>query len=428
MAWRDHIREDLVPRWLSGGGPTVRAPTPSEASLPARVWVCLAMAVGIGMTVACGSTGRMGGHPVGQDQAAFGQQICAVPGPPGPGYHNPIAVSAPTASRLSGAGSSSVAPMMSVWAKQYAAQGGTRIAYQPIGSGGGVAQVLAGTVDFGASDLPMTPAELARANGPVLHVPVTLGAVAVVYHVHGLGSAVRFDGDVLGRIYSGRITRWDDVALQRLNPGLDLPKRPVVVVHRAEASGTTAVWTGFLTRTSPSWVAALGSGHSAGKQVVWPVGLAGKGNDGVSAMLWQVDGAIGYVELTYALDQGLPYGQVRNRAGRFVQPCPATVTRATEGLTYPTDLRMGPVDGPDPEAYPIVGMTYVLIDAGQPDRTVAVALVNFLAWALTAGQDLAAPAGYAPLGADLQRRAYDQLRAITVDGIAVVPASTARPP
>lgn len=394
-----------------------------------RLGVCLAFVVAVGSAAAgCGGTGLGGDDPVGQDQAAFGEQICAAPGPPGPGYRNTIAVPPPTASRLSGAGSTFAAPMMSVWAKRYALQGGTQVAYQPIGSGGGVAQVLADTVDFGASDVPMTSAELAGAAGPVLHVPVTLGAVAVVYHVRGLGSGVRFDGDVLGRIYSGQTTRWDDAALRRLNPGLRLPDRPVVVVHRADASGTTAVWTDYLTRTSPSWVAALGPGRSAGKQVVWPVGLAGKGNDGVSGMLGQVDGAIGYVELAYALDQGMAYGQVRNRAGRFVQPCPATVTRTTEGIAYPPDLRMSLTDGLDPHAYPIVGTTYVLVDQAQAERAAAAALVNFLSWVLTAGQDLAAPAGYAPLGADLQRRAYDQLRAITVDGTALVAATSAPPP
>jgi phosphate transport system substrate-binding protein len=392
-----------------------------------RVWMQVASGVAMALVAGCGSTGRIDQWPAGGDDAAFGEQICTVPGYASPGYRNTIAAPASSASRLSGAGSSFVAPMMSVWAKRYALQGGTQVAYQPIGSGGGVAQVLAGTVDFGASDVPMTPAELARSAEPVLHVPVTLGAVAVVYHVRGLGSGLRFDGEVLGSIYSGRIARWDDPALQRLNPGLRLPARPVVVVHRADASGTTAVWTDYLTRTSPSWVAALGPGHSAGKQVVWPVGLAGKGNDGVSGMLGQVDGAIGYVELAYALDQGLPYGQVQNRAGRFIQPCPATVTRATEGVDYPPDLRMSLTDGPDRDAYPIVGTTYVLIDAEQADRAVAAALVSFLAWALTSGQDLAAPTGYAPLGAELQRRAYGQLRAITVSGTAVVRAGPARP-
>lgn len=371
----------------------------------------------------CGGPGATDVRVGGPDPSAFGRQRCAEAGADRPGYANPIGMVAPGAPRLSGAGSTFVAPIMSVWAQRYAAERGTRVAYQPIGSGGGVAQALAGTVDFGASDTPMTDAEAARARGgSVLHVPVTLGAVAVAYHVRGLGSGVRFDGEVLGRIYSGQLTRWDDAALRRLNPDRVLPAKAVVVVHRADASGTTAVWTDFLTRTSPSWVAAFGPGRSSGKQVVWPVGLAGKGNDGVSGMLAQVDGAIGYLELAYVLAQGLPYGQVRNRAGGFVQPCPATVTRATVGVDLPADLRTGFTDGPDRDAYPVTGTTFVLVVAEQPDRARAAALVGFLAWVLTAGQDLAASVGYAPLGPELQRLAYGKLRAVTVDGVPLAPA------
>jgi phosphate transport system substrate-binding protein len=371
--------------------------------------------------VACGGT-----EPYGGTEPGFGEQICGTSGSDRPGYQDSIGPLPHSARRLSGAGSTFVAPIMSVWAKRYADERGIRVAYQPIGSGGGVAQVTAGTVDFGVSDTPMTAAESARAGGrSVLHIPVTLGAVVPAYHLHGVGSGVRFDGETLGRIFTGGIGRWSDPALQRLNPVLRLPDIPIVVIHRSDASGTTAVWTDFLTKASPSWVSALGVGRSAGKQVIWSVGLAGKGNDGVAGMLAQVDGAIAYLELSYALSQGVPYGQVRNRSGAYIQPCPATVTEATDGVVYPPDLQISLTDGPQALAYPITGATYLVMYADQRDAPAAAALVSFVGWVLTVGQDLVATLGYAPLGPALQRMAYTQLGAITVDGAAVAGARPA---
>jgi phosphate transport system substrate-binding protein len=359
-------------------------------------------------------------EPYGGSGPGFGEQICGTPGGGGPGYQD-TTDARPSAARLSGAGSTFVAPVMSVWARRYADERGVRVAYQPIGSGGGVAQVTAGTVDFGVSDTPMTAVESARAGGrPVLHIPITLGAVVPAYHLHGVGSGVRFDGETLGRIYTGAVSRWNDPALRELNPTLRLPDLPIVVIHRSDASGTTAVWTEYLTKASPSWVSAVGAGRSAGKQVVWPVGLAGKGNDGVAGMLAQVDGGFAYLELSYALSQGVPYGQVRNRSGAFTQPCPATVTMATEGVVYPPDLTVSLTDGPDPDAYPITGLSYLLVFARQRDPATAAGLVSFVAWVLTAGQDLVAPLGYAPLGPGLQRLAYAKLTRITVAGPAAL--------
>lgn len=358
----------------------------------------------------------------------FGDQICAgAAGDDVPGYSDPVKVRPAGASRLSGAGSTFVAPMMSAWAKRYADERGTQVAYQPIGSGGAIAQLNAGTVDFGASDVPMSDAEYAAAGTPMLHIPVTLGAVVPAYHVSGLGSGLRFDAETLGGIFGGTIHRWSDVALRRLNPQLALPDQAIVVVHRSDASGTTAVWTDFLTRRSKAWTGVVGLGRGAGKQVVWPVGLGGRGNDGVAGMLAQVDGAIGYLELSYVLAQGVPYGQVLNQAGRFVQPCPATVATATEGLAYPDDLRMSFVDSPQPDGYPIVGATFVIVRAGQHDPATAATLVAFLAWALTVGQDMAAPMGYAPLGRQLQERAFAKLGLITVRGSPVASGTIASP-
>lgn len=385
-----------------------------------RRYVSVAVAVAALVLSSC-ATGEGAGST---DRPGFGAQICGRTGDDVPGYAASVPVLPAGARRLSGAGSTFVAPVMSVWAERYAQRTGVRVAYQPIGSGGGVAQVNAGTVDFGASDTPMTAAERADAGpGRVLHVPVTLGAVVPAYHVRGLGPGVRFDGEVLGGIFAGRIRRWDDEALRRLNPQVRMPDKPIVVVHRSDASGTTAVWTDFLTKRSPTWIAALGPGRSSGKQVLWPVGLAGKGNDGVAGMLGQVDGAIAYVELSYVLSQGLPYGQVRNRAGAYIQPCAATVRRAADGVEYPADLTVSFTDGPDPDAYPIVGTTFVLVHAEQTDAAVAAALVNFLAWVLTTGQDLTAAIGYAPLGSRLQQLASAQLRAITTGGTSLLPAA-----
>jgi phosphate transport system substrate-binding protein len=383
------------------------------ASRRLRLAVC---GITIGALAACAVPTPYGGTSPG-----FGEQPCGTPGSDRPGYRDVLDLPPLVARRLSGAGSTFVAPVMSTWARRYADERGVRVAYQPIGSGGGVAQVTAGTVDFGASDTPMTAVELAKAGGrPVLQIPVTLGAVVPAYHLPGLGSGLRFDGETLGRIYTGAINRWNDPALRKLNPTLRLPDLPIVVIHRSDSSGTTAVWTEYLTKASPSWVSAVGAGKSSGKQVVWPVGLAGKGNDGVAAMLAQVDGGIAYIELSYALSQGVPYGQVRNRSGNSIQPCPATVTKATEGLVYPSDLTVSLTDGPDPDAYPITGLTYLLVYARQPDLATATGLVGFFAWALTVGQDLVAALGYAPLGPRLQRLAYAKLGSITVDGAAVL--------
>jgi phosphate transport system substrate-binding protein len=356
-------------------------------------------------------------EPYGGGGPGFGEQICAGPGGDRPGYVDTIGVLPGSARRLSGAGSTFVAPVMSTWARRYADDRAVRVAYQPIGSGGGVAQVSAGTVDFGASDTPMTALEATKTRGrTLLHIPVTLGAVVPAYHLHGVGAGVRFDGETLGRIFTGAIRRWNDPALAELNPALALPDTPIVVIHRSDASGTTAVWTDYLTKASPTWVQAFGAGRSAGKQVVWPFGLAGKGNDGVAGMLAQVDGGIAYLELSYALSQGVPYGQVRNRAGAFVQPCPATVTAATEDVTYPADLRVSLTDGTGDHAYPVTGTTYLLVYADQRDPGTAAALVGFVAWVLTVGQDMVADLGYAPLGRPLQRLAYRQLDAVTLAG------------
>src|SRR6266545_1012530 len=366
----------------------------------------------------CGSTNNTGnsGGNAGPVQGAAGQ-ICGNGGGDKPGYTNDIPKIPGEASTLSGAGSTFVAPMLSVWTKQYSQTDKVQVAYQSIGSGGGVSQISAGTVDFGASDTPMKDDELAKAKGgPILHVPLVLGAVVPTYKLSGQSSGMKFDGETLGKIFTGQITKWNDPALTALNPNAKLPNEPIAVVHRSDGSGTTAVWTDFLTKTSPSWVSKLGQGQSQGKEVAWPTGIGGKGNEGVSGAVNQTEGAIGYVELTYALAQNLPYGFVKNKAGKFVQPCVATVEAATKGVTFPADLRTSLTDQPGADAYPVSGTTWALIYQNQTDKAKAAALVNFFAWVLSQGQDMATSVNYAPLGQDLRDKSFAQLKKITVNG------------
>jgi phosphate transport system substrate-binding protein len=364
----------------------------------------------------CGSTS--GGGSADNAQQNIAGQICGQRAAGKPGYPRTIPKIEGGATSLSGAGSTFVAPVMSVWTKDYSQSDGVQVAYQSIGSGGGVQQIIAGTVDFGASDTPMKGSELAAAkSGPILHVPLTLGAVVPTYNVKGVQTGLKFDGDTLGKIFAGKITKWNDPALVALNPGANLPDQPIAVAHRSDGSGTTAVWTDFLTKESPTWVQALGGpDRSFGKDIAWPVGIGGKGNEGVSGVINQTDGSIGYVELAYALAQNLNYGVVKNKTGNFIQPCVATITAGTQGISYPPDLRVSLTDGPDPHAYPITGTTYALVYQNQTDPAKAKALVNFFSWTLSNGQDDAASVNYAPLGKDLQGLAMGLVKKITLNG------------
>ncbi|MET8427794.1 phosphate ABC transporter substrate-binding protein PstS [Nocardia sp. NPDC004860] len=364
---------------------------------------------------ACGSTSDVGGGNTTQ-QAQAGQ-ICGQQGADKPGYKRTITKLDGGASTLSGAGSTFVNPVMSVWTKDYSTSDGVQVAYQSIGSGGGVQQISAGTVDFGASDTPMKDDEIAKAKGPILHIPLTLGAVIPTYNVKGVKTGLKFDGETLGKIFAGKITKWSDPALKALNPDVQLPDEAIAVAHRSDGSGTTAVWTDYLTKESPTWVSTLGgSDKSFGKDIAWPVGIGGKGNEGVSGVVNQTEGSIGYVELAYALAQNLPYGQVKNKAGNFIQPCIATITKGTDGISYPPDLRTSLTDGSDPNAFPITGTVYALVYQNQTEAAQAKALVNFLSWTLSTGQDDAATVNYAPLGKDLQQLAIGQVKKITLNG------------
>lgn len=338
-----------------------------------------------------------------------------------PGYPLPINKLEGGATTLSGAGSTFVGPAMAVWSKDYTTSDGVDVAYRSIGSGAGVEQISAATVDFGASDTPMLDSELASAKGgPILHIPLVLGAIVPAYNVKSLDTDLKFDGDTLGKIFAGKITNWNDDALKALNPGTNLPDEPITVAHRSDGSGTTAVWTDYLTKESPTWVSTLGgSDKSFGKKVAWPVGIGGEGNEGVSRVINQTEGGLGYVELDYAIEQYLKYGQVKNKSGKFIQPCIANISKGTEGIIYPEDLRTSLTDGANPNAYPITGTTYALVYANQTDPAKGKAMVNFLSWVLSNGQDEVAKLSYAPLAKDLQQKSVDQLKKIIINGAPV---------
>jgi phosphate transport system substrate-binding protein len=367
---------------------------------------------------ACGSTSTGSGTAA---PSATPTPVCTGTVAP-PNYTNGLTAVTGQAKTLSGAGSTFVAPMLSVWAAAYATDAGVQVAYQSIGSGAGVAQIQANTVNFGDSDAFMTDSDIAKAKGPIVQIPLVQAPVVVVYNLPGVASGLKFDGNTLGKIFSGGITSWNDPAIAALNPGVTLPSTPIAVVHRSDGSGTTDIFTDYLTKESPAWVTALGGATtSVGKTVAWPVGIGGKGSEGVSALVGQTAGAIGYVELDYALAQKLTYGDVKNKTGAFIQPCEQTAANATVGITdYPSDLRIDIVDqSTNPQAYPITGLTWALIYQNQTNAATAAALINFFSWVLTKGQALTGSVYYTPLGPTLQALCIGQLKKITLNGTPV---------
>lgn len=326
---------------------------------------------------------------------------------------------------LTGAGATFPYPLYSRWIAEYGrTHPGVVINYQSLGSGAGVRQLLEGTVDFGATDVPMSDAELARAAGPVLHVPTALGAVAVTYNLPDLPRPLSLTAELLGDLYLGRITRWDDPRLRAANPGLPLPARPVTVVHRSDGSGTTEVFTGYLSRNHPGWREQVG----AGKAVRWPVGVGAKGNEGVTGQIRLTPGAVGYVELTYALQNRLPAARLRNRAGEWVAPDAAGMAAAAAAATAapPPDLRLSLVDAPAPGAYPMTSLTYIVVYRDQRDRRRGEELARFLWWAVHDGQRFNAELHYGPLPQTLMARVEEQLRLLNHRGRKLLPAAAAR--
>jgi phosphate transport system substrate-binding protein len=318
---------------------------------------------------------------------------------------------------LTGAGATFPYPLYSKWFSDYAGQTGVRINYQSIGSGGGIRQITEGTVDFGASDGPMTDEQLGRAKyGRLLHFPSVLGADAISYNLPNVSQPLKLTGPVIADIFLGKIKKWNDPRIAQLNAGVSLPPTDLVVVHRSDGSGTTYVFTDYLSAVSPEWARTVGKGT----EVRWPTGLGAKGNEGVSGQIKQTPGAIGYVELAYAKQNRLAYASVQNAEGTFVLPSIESVTAAAASavpkLGPTTDYRVSIVNAPGAQAYPISSFTWLLVYQRHPDAAKGKTLADFLRWAYTTGQQSAAPLDYAPLPVELADRLRRRVDSLQVDG------------
>ncbi len=305
-------------------------------------------------------------------------------------------VAAFSATQINGAGATFPFPIYSKWFSEYnKLHPDIQINYQSLGSGAGIRQLSAQTVFFGASDGPMTDEQLKTAPGRILHFPTVLGAVVPVYNITGVASELKFTGALLADIYLGKVTKWNDPAIRKLNPGVSLPADDIAVVHRSDGSGTTYIFCDYLAKLSSQWKTRVGVATS----VNWPVGLGGKGNEGVAGLVKQTPGAIGYVELIYALQNRMSYGSVQNASGSFVRATPDGVTAAAAAAAsgMPADFRVSITNAPGAAAYPISSFTWLLLYEDPKDRQSAKTMVDFMRWALTDGQKYCKDLGYAPL-------------------------------
>ncbi|HVI24240.1 MAG TPA: phosphate ABC transporter substrate-binding protein PstS [Myxococcales bacterium] len=319
---------------------------------------------------------------------------------------------------INGAGATFPFPLYSKWFSTYnKMHPDVRINYQSIGSGGGIKQVTEKTVDFGASDAPMSDEELSRAQG-IQHIPTVMGAVVLVYNVPGLQS-LRLTPETLAGIFLGKISNWNDPALAKDNPGAKLPDTPIAVAHRSDGSGTTYSFTDYLSKVSAQWKSGPGTGKSGN----WPAGLGGKGNEGVTGLVKQNEGGIGYVELAYANQNKLPVAEMKNHDGTWVKPSLEAVSAAAAKAQIPDDYRISITDQPGKDAWPISTFTYLLVYKDMPDAAKGEALLQFLWWAAHDGQKLASALEYAPLPAPVVSKVESTLRKLTVQGKAVLAAS-----
>jgi len=300
--------------------------------------------------------------------------------------------------------------MYSKWFSEYhKAHSDIQINYQSIGSGGGIRQVLAGTVDFGASDGPMTDEQLSQAKTKILHIPTVMGAVVPAYNIPGITGEVKFTPQALAGIFLGKITTWNDKAIASSNPGMDFPNQPIIVVHRSDGSGTSFIFTDYLSKVSSEWAA----GPSKGTSVKWPVGLGGKGNEGVAGMIRQMQGSIGYVELIYAVQNKITYGSVKNSGGAFVKASLDSVTAAAASVkNMPADYRVSITNAPGKEAYPISSFTWLLIPAQSKDAAKGKIIKHFLGWMLDNGQTMTADLSYAPLPSSVVAKVKDTVKQV----------------
>ncbi len=318
---------------------------------------------------------------------------------------------------LTGAGATFPNIIYQKWAIDYSRMhAGVEVNYQSIGSGGGIRQFSDATVDFGATDAPMSDSAIAALGGNVLHIPTVLGADVAAYNLPDVTSPIRFTPATLADIFLGKITRWNDPRLASVNPGVTLPDQEIVVVHRSDGSGTTFIWSDYLSKVSTEWAERVGRGTS----VAWPVGIGGPGNEGVAAAIRQTPGALGYIELGYAMINNIPAGDVLNRPGNFIEPTIPSVTAAAAGamaeMGADTDFRVSITDPDGADAYPVSSFTWLLLRRENDDAVKARELVQFVWWAVTEGQSGAPELGYAPLPGQMLSWIEDRLRSITAGG------------
>jgi phosphate transport system substrate-binding protein len=315
---------------------------------------------------------------------------------------------------MNGAGATFPYPLYSKWFDEYTkVDPSVRFNYQSIGSGGGIRQITERTVDFGASDGPMTDEQLKKAPGELIHIPTVLGAVVATYNLPG-SPKLHFTGELLADMFFGKITSWDDDRIKTANPGVSLPKTPVVVVHRSDGSGTTYIWVDYLSKISKEWEEKVGRGTS----VKWPAGLGGKGNEGVAGQVKNTPGALGYVELAYAVTNKLPVASVKNAAGKFIEPSIETTTAAAAGAasSMPADFRVSLTNAPGDKAYPIASFTWLLVYKHQPDEMKGKLLTKFLWWAIHDGQKYPSDLLYAPLPAPVVKQIEATIKQINFNG------------
>src|SRR5215813_10474823 len=316
-----------------------------------------------------------------------------------------LSASASAQMMINGAGATFPYPIYSKWFDEYAkVDPSVRFNYQSIGSGGGQKQILAQTVDFGASDGPMSDDNLAKAPGKILHIPTVAGADVVTYNLPG-NPSLKLDADTIAGIFLGNIKKWNDAKISATNPGVSLPDQEIIVVHRSDGSGTTYIWTDFLSKVSSEWKQKVGTNTS----VNWPAGIGGKGNEGVAGQVKQTPGSLGYVELIYAIQNKMPYADVKNAEGKFVKPSLESVTAAMGTANIPDDFRFSMTNAPGADSYPIAGATWLLLYQQQKDAAKGKKVVEFLKWALTKGEGMATQLDYAPLPTALRDRVLKRI-------------------
>jgi phosphate transport system substrate-binding protein len=321
---------------------------------------------------------------------------------------------ATAATSLTGAGATFPYPIYSKWFDTYHEKTGIEINYQSIGSGGGIQQIKAGTVDFGASDAALSDARLKEMPRRILHFPTVGGAVVMAYNLPSVRQPLHLTSQIISGIYMGKITTWNDKMIAAANPGVALPGAPILPVHRSDGSGTTSIFTTYLSAVDGAWKEMVGANTS----VSWPAGIGGKGNEGVSGLVRQTQGAIGYVELAYAKQNKLPVAHIKNRSGAFIEPTIASTTAAAEGAAamLAKDVRFPIVNSPAPGAYPICGLTFLLVYQDQKDADKAQALAGFIQWAIHEGQSVAPTLDYAPLPDAVVKVDEANLRKLTIGG------------